>query len=257
MTLRTRFNWRNHKDTLSKLLTSLFFIVPTIAQAETYISIEGGGTWQTRNDQAIPGDTGTRFSIADFDHGPIANYRLYFGHKWSNRHELRFLYAPLELELDGQLDKSVVFLNSTFAPNVNTVAFYKFNSYRVTYAYHFEENNGWSWALGFTGKVRDAEVRLTQGALTEAKKNIGFVPLLHLQVRKAPAALWQFRLDFDGLVAPQGRAIDLGIFLEKQFSGSEIFMFAGYRTVEGGADNVKVYNLAWFHTATLGLRAGL
>lgn len=239
-----------------QFIASIFFILSSAAQAQTYVTLEGGGTWQSRNDQQIPGDTGTRFSIADFDNGPFTSYRLYVGHKWSQQHELRLLYAPLEIELDGQFDQPVSFINSTFAANTDTVAFYKFNSYRLTYAYHFAESQGWQWALGFTAKVRDAEVRLTQGGLTESKKNVGFVPLLNLQAKKELSSLWFLRTDFDGLAAPQGRAVDLGLFLEKQFAGTEISMFGGYRTVEGGADNDEVYNFAWLHTATLGLRAG-
>ncbi len=240
-----------------RFLASLFLLWSAAVQAETYFNIEAGGTWQSRNDQGVPGSTGTRFSISDFNQGPFASYRLYVGHKWSDRHELRVLYAPLELELEGQFNTSVNFINGTFAPNIGATAFYKFNSYRITYAYHFEELHGWNWAIGFTGKVRDAEVRLTQGSISESKKNVGFVPLFHLQGKRALGSLWFFRLDFDGLAAPQGRAFDIGLFLEKQFADTQTFVFGGYRTVEGGADNKEVYNFAWFHTVTLGLRAGI
>jgi hypothetical protein len=257
MNQRTHCLWRIRKNTLGKLMNIVFFVLSPAARAETYLIVEGGSTWQNRNDQSVPGSTGTRFSIAEFNQGPFAGYRLYLGHKWSNRHEMRLLYAPLALDLKGQFNKPVTFIDSTFAPNIDTNAFYKFNSYRLTYLYHFDENQGWNWALGFTAKVRDAEVRLTQGSVTESKKNVGFVPLLHFQVNGALGSFWFFRLDFDGLAAPQGRAIDLGLFLEKQIAGTQIFLFGGYRTVEGGADNKEVYNFAWFHTATIGFRAGI
>lgn len=240
-----------------KILNILLLILmfsPSI-QAETYVILEAGATMQGRNDQAVPGSTGTRFSISDFNQGPFANYRIYFGYQWSEKHEIRFLYAPLVLETQGRFNNSVNFINSTFAANTDTTAFYKFNSYRITYAYHLEENNGWNWALGFTGKIRDAEVKLSQGSLTESKKNVGFVPLFHLKGKKSLGSDWFFRLDFDGLAAPQGRAIDLGIFLEKQLSETQTYVFGGYRTVEGGADNEEVFNFAWFHTATLGVRS--
>jgi hypothetical protein len=245
-----------HKYNLVSALTYFVMVLSPAAGADTYVSVEGGPSWQSRNDQAVPGSTGTRFSLSDFDKGPFATYRIYLGHKWSDRHEIRLLYAPLELNLTGQLRKSVNFINSTFDPNTETKAFYKFNSYRITYAYHFDETQGWIWALGFTGKIRDAEVRLTQGSVTESKKNVGFVPLLHLQGLRELGSLWFLRIDFDGLAAPQGRAFDLGLFVERQISESQIFVFGGYRTVEGGADNKEVYNFAWFNTGTIGLRAG-
>ena len=214
---------------------------------------EIGNTWQARNDQAVPGSTGTRFSLNDFNQKPFVSYRVYLSGKWSDQHEFRLLYAPLEVEWEGQSTKAVDFGNGRFASGQKTLAFYKFNSYRLTYAYHFPQQGSWRWALGFTGKIRDAEVRLTQGVLSESKKNIGFVPLLHAQARRDLAETWFVRMDFDGLAAPQGRAFDLGIFLQRKFQNPNSGIFFGYRTVEGGADNSEVYNFAWFNTLTAGL----
>lgn len=241
-----------------RFLLSCFFLLTVVAsigvQAETFVSIEGASAWQSRNDQRIPGDTGTDFSIADFGKGPLPAYRIYVGHIWNKRHELRALYAPFETELTGRFARSIIFLGTTFASGVDTQAFYKFNSYRLTYAYHFDKVGEWEWALGFTGKIRDAEVRLTQGALRESKSNIGFVPLLNFQALRTLSASWLFRFDVDGLAAPQGRAIDAALLFEYLFAGPNGRVLAGYRTVEGGADNKEVYNFAWVHYATLGLR---
>ena len=62
------------------------------------------------------------------------------------------------------------------------------------------------------------------------------------------------RLDLDGLFAPQGRAIDLALFVERKLEAQGYSFLGGYRTVEGGADNDQVYNFAWLHYLTLGLR---
>ena len=103
----------------------------------------------------------------------------------------------------------------------------------------------------FTALVlRNAEsMKLTR----HVRKYIGFVPLFHIRGKKEIATDLSFRFDFDGLAAPQGRAIDLGVFIEKQIAKAKTFGFAGYRTVEGGADNDQVYNFAWLHTLTFGL----
>lgn len=235
------------------LLSTLLFL-SLQAGAQTFVSVEGDMTWQTLNDQRVPGDTGTLFSVADFDEGPFPTYRIYIGHIWNNRHEIRALYAPLEIEVDGQFAEAVSYMDSTFAANTDTTAHYKFNSYRLTYAYHFESSGDWELALGFTGKVRDAEVRLTQGGLTESKSNVGFVPLLNLQAVRRLGSDWRFRFDMDGMAAPQGRAIDAALLLERSISTSGLSLFGGYRTIEGGADNDEVYNFAWIHKAVLGLR---
>jgi hypothetical protein len=229
-------------------------LVSVSASAESFISVEGSQVWQTKNDQRIPGTTGTLFSLSDLKSGPFTKYRIYAGHIWDDRHEVRLLYAPLQVSFDTQLPSSVFFVDSTFAAGTPTTALYRFNSYRATYAYHFDPVGAWKLAFGFTAKIRDAEVRLTQGALTRTKTNVGFVPLLNFQAVRDFGQDWSLRFDFDGLAAPQGRAFDVALFLERAVAGP-LRAFGGYRMVEGGADNDQVYNFAWFHYATLGLRA--
>jgi hypothetical protein len=231
------------------------------ANAQTTMSLEGDYTWQSLNDVRIPGDTGTKFSLSDFNNGPFPSWRLYLGYKWDKRHEVRALYAPLSAEVTGDFDKSVDFAGSSFAAGTPTIGYYKFNSYRLTYAYHFESSGPWDLALGFTAKVRDATVRLTQGGLSAEKSNVGLVPLLNVQASRSLGNNWGFRFDMDGLAAPQGRAFDIGLFIEKIVSGTSsdngTALFLGYRTIEGGADNKEVYNFAWLHKAVVGLKASL
>jgi hypothetical protein len=234
-------------------LTALLVFLAIGAQAQTYYSLELGSTTQSLNDQRIPGKGGTKFSLTDFGKGPFTSYRVYLGHKW-DRHELRTLYAPFALNLRGQLKNPTTFKSTLFQPGVNTEAYYQFNSYRLTYSYALEKKSDWDYRIGFSGKIRDAEVKLTQGNLSESKKNVGFVPLLNFQAFRKLNDLYSFRFDLDALGAPQGRAIDLALFLERQISIPETQVFAGYRTVEGGADNDTVYNFAWIHTLTLGLK---
>lgn len=234
-------------------VTVLFGLAPA-AFGQSYVQIEGAAVWQSLNKAGIPGDTGTRFDLVDFSRGPLPSFRVYAGHKWNDRHELRALFAPLAVEFDGSFSEVVNFQGTTFAANTATKAGYKFNSYRLTYAYHLNPVGDFSWAIGFTAKIRDAEVRLTQGATTSAKENVGFVPLLHAQGKFAISNAFSFRIDFDGLAAPQGRAFD--VLLAGEYAASESFSgYAGYRTVEGGADNKTVYNFAWLHYLTAGFKS--
>jgi hypothetical protein len=224
-------------------------------RAETFVSVEGAGLWQTRNDQRIPGVGGTLISLSDIDSGPFAVYRAYLSYQFGERHQIRALYAPLSATVTGQFGSTVTFMDGTFAANTTTEGLYRFNSYRLTYAYHFDSSGPWKFAFGFTGKIRDAEVRLTQGALTRSKTNVGFVPLLNFQARRDLGSSWAFTADLDGLAAPQGRAFDLALFLERDLGFAGLRAFGGYRMLEGGADNDEVYNFAWLHYASLGLKA--
>jgi hypothetical protein len=249
-----------------RISTTLLFsslcslLVSTPGMAQTYVSVEGDATWQSRNEARIPGSTGTTFAITDFGKGPFPGFRIYVGHMWNRKHELRALYAPLDVEFSGQFSQPVDYQGETFAANTPTTARYKFNSYRLTYAYHFESQGAWRWALGFTGKVRDASIGLTQAGVSAERANVGFVPLLNAQAVYDFASDWSFRFDMDGLAARQGRAIDAALFIEHRLgSASETqpwAVFAGYRTIEGGADNKDVYNFAWLHKAVLGVRGG-
>ncbi len=250
------------KSVLRPVLLKLFclshiFLVGW-ARADTsknYLVLEGGALWQSKNDQRIPGNSGSLFSLSDFSGGPFGSYRVYMGRIFSQHHEVRLLYAPLELELSGKFSSPVNFKGTAFAANTETTAYYKFNSYRISYIYHFDQSGAWDLALGFTGKVRDAEVRLSQGALRESQSNVGFVPLFHFQAHRGLSADWKFIFDMDGLAAPQGRAIDLALLFETLISESgQNHAYFGYRSIEGGADNDKVYNFAWIHIATLGLK---
>jgi len=59
-------------------------------------------------------------------------------------------------------------------------------------------------------------------------------------------------LDGDALAAPQGRAED--VLIAATYKLSDGFgIRAGYRILEGGADNDEVYNFSLFHYASVGI----
>lgn len=230
----------------------MFLFLSSANSSESFIQLEGALLYQGRNEQAIPGNTGTKISLREFKQGPFDAFRIYIGKTWNNRHEFRLLYAPLKIQTGGQFNQSVNFNGKTFAPGA-VDAIYKFNSYRLTYAYQFQAINSWNLKLGGSAKIRDAEVALTQGNLSTSKKNIGFVPLINFQAENKLSEAWKFRFDFDGLAAPQGRAFDIAFFLERQLL-PHFSLLGGYRMIEGGADNDSIYNMAWFHNIVIGLR---
>jgi len=56
----------------------------------------------------------------------------------------------------------------------------------------------------------------------------------------------------DALAAPQGRAEDVALSLSYDITEKVSFRL-GYRLLEGGADNDKVYTFSLFHYAVAGL----
>jgi hypothetical protein len=215
------------------------------------LGLEAGPVWQSRNDVQIPGDTGTRFSLVDIvGSGPFPYVRVELAYKFNDRHSLRFLFAPFQYTETGVLNDNVSFAGESFTAGQATEVKYQFNSYRATYRYHFFSNDHWEWYVGGTLKVRDAEIRLSQGSVSARDTDVGVVPLLNLYGEYRLANAWTFILDLDGLASPQGRALDLGLLAQYDLSDAW-YIAGGYRTLEGGADNDSVYSFAWFHYAVL------
>ena len=78
--------------------------------------------------------------------------------------------------------------------------------------------------------------------------NVGVVALLSFAAEWSFMNRWSAILDFDGLAGGPGRAFDVAIKLQYDLT-DRCQIGAGYRTLEGGADNDTVYNFAWFHYA--------
>jgi len=228
-------------------------LAPLTAAAQTpafSLGLETGGVWQSRNDARIPNTAdSSRFSLRDLQgSGPFGYYRLEGSWQFRDKHQLRALYAPFEITRSAVSERALRFDGQTFAAGTDTEAHYRFNSYRLSYRYRFHDSNQWTWWGGATLKVRDANVRLRQGALLGEDPDIGVVPLLSLVGHYKLDERWTLVLDADGLWAPQGRAFDVAVKARYAIKDRLAVGF-GYRTLEGGADNDTVYTFAWQHHA--------
>jgi hypothetical protein len=213
------------------------------------VELEAGPFWQTRNDVQIPNDaSGTRFSLRRLTgSGPWPAGRLYVTWNLNERHGLRALVAPLSITEQGTLARPARFAGAAYTAGA-AEGTYTFNSYRITYRYRFHEGGAWTWWVGFTGKVRDANIELEQGGTTSRKTDLGFVPLLHVAGDRRLGTRWRARLDADALAGGPGRAEDVSLKLAYDLS-DRVTLAAGYRTVEGGADVDEVFTFAWLHYA--------
>jgi hypothetical protein len=231
---------------------------PWLASAQTTPAVprfsalvEGAALWTTRNDVRIPPDTGTEFSIVELiESGPTRIGRVEVTAGLAARHELRFVYAPLEISDTGVPGGPIVFAQGTFSPGVATAADYQFTSYRGTYRYTFYAGDQWQWQVGFTGFVRDARIALAQPGVTAEDTDVGFVPLAHVRGRATLGDRIRLTFEADGSAAPQGRAFDVAAMLDVEVT-SWWFIGGGYRTIEGGADVDTVYNFSWLNAAVV------
>ncbi|MFP4457977.1 MAG: hypothetical protein ACLFSQ_00130 [Candidatus Zixiibacteriota bacterium] len=226
------------------------FVSKTFAQID--IDIETGAVFSGYNDVRIPGDQGTLFSLSEeLEADPGAFYRIRLIYNFNDRHHLFGLYAPLSINSTGQLDRDLIFEGETFPADTPLETIYKFNSYRLTYRYDFIRRDKIDIGIGFTGKIRDAKIAVKGGGLESEKTNVGFVPIIHFRLLWQYSENFAFLLNGDALAAPQGRAEDVHTALVYKLS-DRIDLRAGYRFVEGGADNDEVYNFALINYASIG-----
>jgi hypothetical protein len=217
------------------------------------LDLETGAVWASRNEAQVPGDSGTRFSLAnggDFQTRTEPFVRVKAGLTYG-RHTLYAVFAPLRLEGSGRSERDIQFRNLTFTADGDARVRYRFDTYRLTYRYTLVSASAFDLAVGATALVRDAEIRLSQPGQATSERNTGFVPLLSLRMALRLGGPFTLSLDGDALAAKQGRAEDVALALE--FATGDLVFRGGYRLLEGGTDTSKVYNIAWLNHAVVGV----
>jgi hypothetical protein len=226
----------------TRILIFIIAFLPLLAPANTNLNVELGQASNSYNKIKINGETGTLFNLRPaLD--PTLYYRLSLVHKFDSPHGIRFLYAPLKFSGDHRFSKDITFNGVNFPAGKETEAEFKFNSYRGTYFYEVVAKESLFLRVGGTLKVRDAKIELAQDDRKKAKKNTGLVPLLYIFSEYKWANAFRIAFDFDGLMAPQGRAFDLALMTGYYISPSS-HINVGYRMLEGGADNDEVYTFS-------------
>ena len=231
----------------------LFCIGASNIKAQALIDLETGLVSTGYNNVRIPGDEGTRFSLKD-NLIPKSTffYRIRLNYTIKSRHTISLLYAPLETKSKGSATKDILFEGVVFHAHTELTGTYKFNSYRLTYRYDIVRKRRLEFGLGLTAKIRDAKIALASAGLASEKANLGFVPIINFRLLWNIDNKFGILLEGDALAAPQGRAEDVQIAATYKLSDN-LRVRAGYRILEGGADNATVYNFALFHYASVGL----
>lgn len=234
------------------LLSFVWLCIVSAAHSQAFADFETGIVSTGYNDVRIPGDQGTLISLKDdIKPDPKAFFRLRLGYSF-NRHNISLLYAPLTINGEGTTGKPVVFADATFPANTSLKSVYRFNSYRLTYRYDIVKKEALEFGLGLTAKIRDAEITLQNDQLEGTKTNVGFVPIVNFRLHWRMNDRLGLLLDGDALASKQGRAED--VMLAATWRFWNIFTFrAGYRILEGGADNDEVYNFTLLNYGLAGL----
>jgi hypothetical protein len=242
-------------------LTLAILVLPQAARAaesslRPQLDLETGILWASRNDIGVPGDTGSRFSAAG---GAFSTHAALFGRVQAGlhlgRHRIAATFAPIRLQGNGSGGATIRFRGQGFTADGGASLHYKFDTYRLTYRYALVDRPGLGLEAGVTALVRDAEIRLSEAGHATTERNVGFVPLLSFRLAVGLTGPIWLAIDGDALAARQGRAEDVLVALE--FVSGDLAFRAGYRVLEGGADNDRVYNFAWLNHAVVGMRYAL
>lgn len=235
------------------LLLALGCLVSLRAPAQSGMDLEAGVVFPGSIDVAIPGDAGTRFSLTDdLDAESEPAFRGRYGWRISDRHWLGLLVAPLSVTSRGTFGEDTEFNGTSFPAGRPVEATYRFDSYRLLYRYRLLRTDRWQFSLGGALKIRDASITVEGEGLRSEKENTGAVPLLSFNLLWTPFRKVGFLIDGEALAAPQGRAEDV-LFAIRYEVNDSLALKAGYRVLEGGADNDEVYTFSLFHYAVAGL----
>lgn len=220
----------------------LFAALPLVAEGQA--SLEGTIWNLRRNEIRKPAGSGTTLDLTELL-GPGRSTAARLDLRWrvGDRQHLRVLLAPFEVTGSARLGAEVRFQDTTFAAGLPTEARYRFNSWRASWSYQLVQDQGWTVRLGATAKVRDAKVELRQAGRAARTTDLGFVPLAHVAAERRLGDSATLVFELDGLAAPQGRAVDAALLLRWRAFG-RVHLDAGYRLLEGGADNDQLYTWA-------------
>lgn len=235
------------------LIIAAVFSSALYAEGNFTAAFQGSAVFTGYNDVALPGDSGTRISLSDeLESGTVFSPRIEAGYEFSFPLYIGVTASLLRIDAKGTLDRTVQFDDRTFTAGTRVKATYRFDSYRATARYYFVDTESLRIGAGFTGKIRDAEITLEGAGVEGGLDNTGFVPIINLYLRWTFMPAISFLLYGDGAWSPYGRAEDFFTGLVYSFN-EKISLMAGYRMLEGGADNDEVYTFSLFHYAVIGL----
>jgi hypothetical protein len=239
------------------VLTFAFVLFPILASAQNAdVEIEANIAFPIYNDVGVPGDS-DRFSIVDgWTYRAAISPRVRIGYWIGDRHEISAMAALLRLNGYGLIGQDVTFDGREYGGRHNAEAFYRFDSYRLGYRYFVADTENLSWTIGATAKVRSAVIRLTQHGQSRETTDLGVVPLLSTRLTFGVHPVADFVIDAEGLIGPQGRAIDALLALDVA-TRENMLVRIGVRLLEGGADVDQVYNFAAVGYGVVGIRLTL
>jgi hypothetical protein len=253
----------------SKRLLFILLVVAAVVGAHAaspsydrwMVQLEVDPTQTTSNTLQRPNNsTTTRFDIVDFTGEDITLGRFSLAHRidWGRAGaELRLDIDPFQ-QSGTQVPPSIIRYNGmTFAAGVPLSGLYQFNTYRLTYDVPLFSNVApefWTFRLGGTLALRDAQTRLKQPGLRTNYVNYGPLPLLYADSTWRLNNEWRVESDLDAFPAPGGGGL-LDTSARVVWSAFQhASLFLGIRYEAGGATGDTFFDFFHQRSALAGMR---
>ena len=256
------------KNTIIILLVAILFASPIVAFSEDTIRV------YTQAEQGTLKVLAHRYRVGaiadgndDFDFVRQGGQEILFffdrytaGAVIAEKHDVSFLYQPLEIVTDVKFKEDVEIDDITFAAGTPMRLSYGFPFYRLTYRYRFIGDNRSNLSAGAAVQLRNASIRFDAktGASNQlvVSQNLGIVPALSVAGRLAVGSKGFLGFEATGIYASSalfnGANFDFeGSILDASIRGglllgnnSEVFLNG--RFFGGSARGVSQYpDLYW------------
>jgi hypothetical protein len=239
------------------------------------------GLLSTLTNQIQQGTNGTYFDYVEDGDDELFNpfLRLSAEALFAGRHNVTFLYQPLQLTGRSRLQRDVTIDDALFADGTPIEWRYGFDFYRLSYEYLLFDTDSFRLGLGGGFQMRIAEIDFITRDMTLSRnsRNLGPVPLLKARARYTLPSGWWFGAEVDGFYAAVrilngdleneviGGIIDASLRAGKRLRPG-LDGFINLRVVGGGAEGTSqedarerpgdgyTRNWAYFATVSLGFR---
>lgn len=176
------------------LVIALVFASSLTAAPESLINAEGKdykislsaelGTLFVASHRIQFGETGTLFDyVEDGNQNVLFPFSRYTAKlRLFDRHEVMFLYQPLEVFTEAVVDRDVTVYGETFAAGTPMKLKYGFSFYRASYLYYFIKEDNLELGAGLSLQIRNVSISFASadGEQLVTSQNIGPVPIIKL-----------------------------------------------------------------------------
>jgi hypothetical protein len=114
---------------------------------------------------------------------------------------------------------------------------------------------GWDLRAGATVAMRDAKIKLSQGAVVREFSNVGPIPLLYMSATKALRGRWRLLGEFDAFPAPGGGGLFDGSLKVGFELARDVDLTVGVRYQVGAAEDPEIFNSLREVVFATGIRA--